>query len=363
MYFDHAATSPPSEALKSHLNELMDLASYNPSSSHKKGLELRGALEGVRGDFAGFLGVAKDEIFFTSGATEANNLILQGMINSKKKHIVSSAVEHDSVEQTLRFLEGQGFEVTRLEPSKLTTEEVLKVLRKDTLLVSIILVQNETGEVYPLEGLGKELSKKGVLYHRDMVQALGKIDFSLRKEEVDLASFSSHKLGGLKGLGMVYKKKELRLNPLLYGGDQERGLRPGTENTLAILALGQVLKEIPAYNRARIVELNKLIRERIIELGGRVISPSSASPYILAVSFKPPAEVLLTSLSMKGVYASAGSACHARSTKEARIARFLDAEEARGMIRLSMSPDTSFEEVEAMLRVLEKCLEEIKRYI
>ena len=363
MYFDHAATSPPSESLKSRLVELMDLADYNPSSSHLKGLELRGALEEVREDLAGLLGVYKEEVFFTSGATESNNLVLQGLAKNKQGHIISSAVEHDSIEHCLLFLERQGFQVTRLEPSCLTTEGVLKEIREDTLLVTIILVQNETGDIYPLPGLGRELKKRGIHYHRDMVQALGKLDFSLNDEEIDLASFSSHKLGGLKGLGMVFKKKEVKLNPLIYGGDQEGGLRPGTENTLAILALDQVLKEIEDYDSNRVVELNQLIRKRVLDLGGRIISSSSASPYILAVSFNLPAEVLLTALSMKGVYASAGSACHARSSREARIAKFLEPSLAKGMIRLSLSPYTSFEEVHSMLKLLEESLEEIRRYL
>lgn len=363
MYFDHAATSPLSQGLKSQLKELIELAGYNPSSSHKKGLEVRRALEDARETLASFLGADSEEIFFTSSATESNNLILQGLARGRKGHIISSAVEHDSVEKTLKHLEEQGIEVTRLEPSRLTTDEVISEIRKDTFLVSLIMVQNESGDIYPLEGLGDELDKRGIYYHRDLVQALAKVDFSLSQDYIDLASFSSHKLGGLKGLGMVYKKKGLELAPLMYGGDQEKQLRPGTENTLAILLLGELIKEMDLDANKRIRELNHFMRKRIQAMGGRIISQESASPYILAASFSPPAEVFLTALSMKGVYASAGSACHARSKKIARIAKFIDKDLTAGMIRLSLSSTTSLDEVEKMLDIVEETHEELKRYL
>lgn len=366
MYFDHASTSPPSESLNRSLYELSLLSQYNPSSSHKEGLALRQRLQNVRIEVGGLIGARPEEIYFTSGATEANNLALQGLCRGKKGHILTSGVEHDSVEDTLVFLEGRGFEVSRLSPQDLSCKEsVLEHVRKDTFLVSIMRVQNETGDSYPLEGLGEILGKRKIVYHRDSVQAFGKLPLNVKNEHIDLASFSSHKLGGLKGLGILYCKKDLPLDPLFFGGGQEAGLRPGTENSLAILALAKVLEERNIkrdYNYVK--ELNQLLRRDFENLGAGIISSPGASPYILAASFPLPSEVLLTALSLKGVYVSAGSACHARSKKEARIVAYLpNKEEAKGMLRFSLSSATSQEEVKKMLEILSESLKELKRYL
>ncbi len=364
MYFDHAATSPPQEELNNSLIDLSSLAAYNPSSSHFKGLEVRRSLEEVREKLARYMGAKPGEIYFTSGATEANNIILQGLARGRGGHIISSGVEHDSVEMALKYLEKKGIEVSRLGPKELLTREaVLDRVRDNTFLVSLIKVQNETGDNYPLDGLGRELRKRGIYYHRDMVQALGKFRINLAEEALDFASFSSHKLGGLKGLGILFKREGLELDPLIFGGGQERDLRPGTENTLAILALGWVLDRLNLESYKKVEELNQLMRRRFKSLGGLIISSETASPYILAASFKPPSEVLLTALSSRGVYASAGSACHAGSGRVARIGKYLDPELLRGMVRFSLSSQTSLEETERMLDILEETLKELERYL
>ncbi|NLY37617.1 MAG: cysteine desulfurase [Tissierellia bacterium] len=366
MYFDHASTSPPSDSLNRSLYELSLLSRYNPSSSHKEGLELRKRLQRVRLQVGKLIGAPEDEIYFTSGATEANNLALQGLCFNKKGHILSSAVEHASIEEALVFLESRGFNVTRLDPKNLTNKEiVLDNLREDTFMVSIMTVQNETGENYPLDGLGKALSKRGIIYHRDSVQAFGKIPVNVKAQGIDLASFSSHKLGGLKGLGILYCRKSLGIHPLFFGGGQEKGLRPGTENTLGILALGKVLEERNlSSDYLYVKDINARLRTGFEQLGGSLLSTPQASPYILAVSFPIPSEVLLTALSLKGVYVSAGSACHANSGKEARIVPFLENKElGRGMLRFSISTDTSLKEVEDMLEILSATLKELIRYL
>ncbi|HZK09787.1 MAG TPA: cysteine desulfurase family protein [Clostridia bacterium] len=366
MYFDHAATSPPSEKLNRSLYELSSLSGYNPSSSHKLGLEQRKRLENVRTQIARLIGARPEEIYFTSGATESNNLALQGFCYKKKGHIISSAVEHDSVEKNLDFLESQGFNVTRLSPKNLTSKQkILEHLRDDTILVSLMSVQNETGEHYGLDGLGEALRKKNIVYHRDCVQTFLKLPLDVNKEQVDMACFSSHKVGGLKGLGILYCRKGLSIEPLFFGGGQESNLRPGTENTLAILALGHILKEEKMQeNYNYIKKLNSYLGRGFVDLGGRLISPPDASPYILAVSFPVPSEVLSTALSLKGVYVSAGSACHARSGKEARIAPYLASQElARGMLRFSFSVENTHKEAETMLEILSQSLKELKKYL
>lgn len=366
MYFDHASTSPTTLSLNRKISELLPLAGYNPSSSHSKGLELREALEDVRSQVARFIGAKPWEVFFTSGATESNNLALQGGKFHKKGHLISSAVEHDSVEETLFYLESQGFSITRLAPDQLRNKStILRHLREDTQLVSIMAVQNETGECYPLEGLGEELRKRSILYHRDGVQALGKIPFNVHEEKCDMASFSAHKLGGLKGLGILYLREGLKLQPLIYGGSQESTLRPGTENTLAILALGEVLKELKmGVSSNEVAELSTLLKKGIIELGGKILSPGDSTPYIVAVSFPLPSEVLLSALSLKGVYVSAGSACHAKSGREARIIPYLeDKKLGKGFLRFSLSRHTTREEIEHMLDILSFTLKELKRYL
>lgn len=364
MYFDHAATSPPSEELNNKLPELSRLAAFNPSSSHRGGLEVRRRLDLVREKMARAIGADPEEIYFTSGASEANSLILQGIDRLEGSHIISSGVEHDSVENTLKFLETRGLEVTRLSPDKLVNKaEIVSKIKNNTVLVSLIKVQNETGQIFELEGLGEELRARKILYHRDMVQALGKVPVNVKSEGIDFASFSSHKIGGIKGLGVLYKRKDKVLKPLIFGGEQEAGLRPGTENTLGILTLGEVLESLNKEDYTKALYKNQLLRKGIVELGGRIISPEDSSAYILAASFKFPSEVLLTALSSKGVYASAGSACHARSKKKARVTRYLDEDLARGMIRFSISPSTSKGAIKGMLDLLKDVLKELERYI
>lgn len=362
MYFDHAATSPCSSKILRKLPELAERAAYNPSSSHEMGLSTRREISRVRRLLASFLACREDEIIFTSGATEANNMVLRGLGRKRKGHIITSAVEHDSVENTLKSLEEEGIEITRLSPKLLTTEEVLNAVREDTFLVSIMAVQNEIGSIYSLEDLGPALKKKGILYHRDAVQALGKIPFSV--DDVDFASFSSHKLGGLKGLGMLYLGKDVHLPPLLLGGNQEGKRRAGTENTLAILVLGEILKDFDLQERyAHVQTLNDFLRASMCELGGKILSDEDASPYLLGASFPIPAEVLLSALSLKGVYASAGSACHAGSNRLARILPYLDPQDASGFIRFSLSSETTKKQCDDLLHVLEKTINELKRYL
>ncbi len=188
---------------------------------------------------------------------------------------------------------------------------------------------------------------------------------NVKAQGIDLASFSSHKLGGLKGLGILYCRKSLGIHPLFFGGGQEKGLRPGTENTLGILALGKVLEERNlSSDYLYVKDINARLRTGFEQLGGSLLSTPQASPYILAVSFPIPSEVLLTALSLKGVYVSAGSACHANSGKEARIVPFLENKElGRGMLRFSISTDTSLKEVEDMLEILSATLKELIRYL
>lgn len=364
MYFDHAATSPCSQQLLKRLPFLAEKAAYNPSSSHSGGISTRKELQSVRRKVSDVLSCSEEEIYFTSGATEANNMVLRGMAQRKSGHIVSSNVEHDSVEKNLLFLEQKGYEVTRLSPDRLTTSDVLDALKENTFLVSIMTVQNELGSIYTLEGLGKELRKRGVYYHRDAVQSFGKIPFRPSKESVDFASFSGHKLGALKGLGILYVRNGIKLAPLFLGGGQERGLRAGTENTLGILSLGEVLAELNLEkNYGYVQKLKDEVSEGIMRLGGECLCKEGDSPYILALSFPLPAEVLLSALSMKGAYLSAGSACHAKSKAQARILPYLDPSFASGYLRLSLSPHNSLVEVQTFLLLLEETLKELKEYL
>lgn len=362
MYLDHAATSPCSQEILDGLAELAKKSAYNPSSSHQMGIEVRNGITKTRKKLASMLGCHEDEVYFTSGATESNNMVLKGL--KKKGHVISSAIEHDSVENSLLNLEKQGYRITRLPPKKLTTEGVIDALCDDTVLVSIMAVQNELGSIFPLHGLGEELKRRKILYHRDGVQAFGKIPFHVEEEQVDYASFSAHKLGGLKGLGILYVRRGVELEPLLHGGHQEKGMRPGTENTLGILVLGEVLKTLDLHrNFDHVHRLNTGLREGIQELGGHLLSDVDASPYILGVSFGVPGEVLLSALSLKGVYASAGSACRQGSHHEARVLPYLDKDLRAGFVRFSLSAQSTVEEIESFLNILENTLIELKRYV
>lgn len=360
IYFDNAATARLHPAVQAGLmNQLVDFFA-NPSSLHHEGLRVSRQVETIRSQVAKLASAKPSEVIFTSGGTEANNLALQGVLQPGD-HVIISAIEHASVRSTASHL--QGVEVT--EVTDITVDGILAAIQPNTKLVSIMLVNNETGQIFRLDGLHKELTKRGILFHRDAVQAYGKLPMT---PDFDLLTLSGHKLGAIKGIGGLIVKSSLKLHPLTFGGDQERTLRPGTENTPGILSLGLVLTEEANLMTERfeaVTRLNQHLKEQLRD-EAIILSEEDASPYILSLSFPGiPSEILLNAMSAKQMYFSAGSACSSRSKHKSHVIVWLTDDEVirSGAFRVSFSWQNTMAEVETFANELLQTVNQLRKVI
>lgn len=366
MYLDHAATARMHPAAAAFLSELPPLIA-NPSSSHGAGLAIRRRIDRVRQTVADAIGVYPEEIYFTGSASEANALIHLSL--RQKAHIVTTQVEHSSVEQNLLLAERRGVRVTRvaLREGTLHTEDILRAIEKDTKLVSIMSINNETGHRFHLEGLDEELLRRGIHFHRDAVQSLGKYPFSARS--LTSASFSPHKIGSLSGLGILYLKNGAKAAPLYGGGGQEKGLRSGTHNTLSILCAGEVLSASLSKMQEHLSlaeEMRGIVRAGMEEIGGVTLSPADGSKYILSISLPDlPAEVVVSALSREGIYISAASACSSAAKGVSRVIRGFTSEPAleKGALRFSFSPFDQRKDVAQTMIKINEVIEGLRRGI
>lgn len=352
----------------------------NPSSLHRKGLESEKLIEQAREIIARSLAVKKQEIFFTSGGTESNNLALQGAARayrSRGRHIISSQIEHKSVLETLAALEKEGFEVTYLpvdQQGRVRVEDVQKSLRDDTILVSIMYCNNETGAMQPIEEIGQLLRDRSkLLFHVDGVQAYGKIPLKLRGQRIDLLSLSSHKIHGPKGVGALYVRSGVHVQPLLYGGGQEHGLRSGTENVPGIVGFGKAAEQTYAQldeARKHLQHLRDSFRERvqreIPEV--RINTPEGelAAPHIVNVSFAGlRGEVLVHALEQEGIFVSTGSACSSKEVSFSHVLRAIGLSEAEGIgsLRFSFAVENTLEEVDWTINRLKRVVADLRTFI
>jgi len=336
------------------------------------GRAAHGILEQARGEVARALQADPEEILFVGGGTEACNLALLGVAGHRPgagRHIVSTALEHPAVSESLNALGGGGWDLTLVKPDRqhgrVTAEAVVGALRADTVLVSVVLVSNETGAVNPVAEISEAIRRSGssALIHTDAVQALCKLPCAPRALGVDLLSVSAHKIGGIKGAGALWRAPHVRLTPLLRGGGQEAGLRSGTEALPAIAAFG-------AACRARVgtlagdIEKMEARRAQLLAglagLGGPkgiMVIPPHDAPHIVAFSAPGyPGEALLRFLSDRSVYVSTGSACHKGRRSKALAAMGLPPRVLDGALRVSFSPETTEEDVSALLAALREAL-------
>ena len=340
----------------------------NPASLHRLGADAARALEEAREQTARALGCAPGEVVFTSGGTEANNLALRGAAQALRRrgdHVVTTAVEHPSVSAVLDGLAEDGLRVTRVpvdRDGRLDPDAVLDAITPDTILVSVIQVQSETGAVFPVDAIAQRVRArvKHAWIHVDAVQGLGKLPTP--GPDVDLVAISGHKLHGPKGAGALRVGKRARLVPLLRGGGQERGLRSGTEALPNLVGLG-VAARLAHEGRVAFAReaaaLSARLREGVIALGGVVNSPADAVPSTLNVSFPgAPAEPLLHALEERGVFVSTGSACFSRKRERSPVlvAMGLAEERIASALRLSLSRETTADEVQGALVALEEAL-------
>jgi len=373
VYLDNAATTRVCPEAAEKALEMMTVHFGNPSSLHSLGTQAEQMVEAARKQVSKLFGCRPETLFFTSGGTEANNLAIFGAAEAKRRvgrHVVSTAVEHSSVLESFNELERQGFEVTRIVPDKngvITPEQVAEACRRDTVLVSIMCVNNENGMHFPIDRIAASVRRVApqALIHSDAVQAAGKMPLPAEKMDIDLLSASAHKLHGPKGCGVLYIKKGCRILPRAFGGGHERGLRAGTEAVPLIAAFGAAVEVLP-----RIDEQNKLyqcLRQRLADgiksLKDVVwLSPESAVPYIVNISVPGiRSETMLHFLAQNEVYVSSGSACSKGKKSHVLTALGLPDRLVDSALRISFTHTNTIEDVDRFLEVLEEGLKVLVR--
>ena len=376
IYLDYAATAPVLPEVLDTMLPFFVSAYGNPSGIHANGRETRKAVELARRRTAGVLGAESREICFTSGGSESNNLAIQGTafaMRGKGNHIITSQIEHHSVLNTCRWLEKQGFRVTYLPvdaDGTVNPENVRDAIRPETILVSIMTANNEIGTVQPVAQIGEICREKGVTFHTDAVQAVGMLRTDVREMNADLVSLSAHKFHGPKGTGALYIRKGTRLDPLIHGGSQERGLRAGTENVPGIVGLGKAIETAEAEreeNAARIRGLRKVLTDRILQNipGARMNGhPEHRLPGNCHFSFPgTESEALLLRLDLAGISASGGSACTSGSVEPSHVLQAigLKDEMLHSSIRLTIGRETTLKEIEKTAQILTEIVEDLRK--
>ncbi len=376
IYFDHSATTPLDPRVLAAMGPYLGGAFGNASSSHQEGRVARQAVETARAQVASLIGAQPDEIIFTASGTEADNLALIGAVRASGKpgHIVTSSIEHAAILQTCCFLATLGTKVNHLAVDSnglVGPENLLRALRSNVTIVSIMAANNVVGTLQPIEELAHLTKLHGVVFHTDAVQAAGKIPLDVNRLHVDLLSLSAHKLHGPKGIGALYVRKGVKLSPIVFGGGQEHGLRSATENVAGIVGFGaaaEIAREELAGEAARLTPL----RERIAAEVARTLPhsyiyghPSQRLPGHLSIGFRgQEREVgkLLLALDRAGFAVSVGSACNANHSGEPSgvlLAMGYDSEQARGLLRVSLGRFNTAQEVDRFLEILPRAVADL----
>ncbi|RDU22458.1 cysteine desulfurase family protein [Anaerosacchariphilus polymeriproducens] len=378
VYFDNSATTRCYESVAKLVVQLMTQDYGNPSSMHTKGFEAEKYIREAREIISKNLKVNEKEIFFTSGGTESNNLAIIGtaMANQRSgKHLITTSIEHPSVLNAMKYLEEQGFEVTYLpvdEKGVLKLEDLKDALRKDTILVSIMHVNNEIGSLQPIEQAAKIVKENNskTLIHVDAIQSFGKFRILPTKLKIDLLSISGHKIHGPKGIGVLYVHAKVKIRPINFGGEQQKGIRSGTENVPGIAGLGVAIKEVYTdfeEKQKKIYEIKQSFIKQIKEIEGIVINGAeeAGAPHIVSVSFEGVrSEVLLHALEEKNIYVSAGSACASNKPAISSTLKGINVKKELldATIRFSFSFDTTFEEIDYCIQSLKEILPRLRKY-
>lgn len=378
IYLDNSATTKPYEEVVEEMVKALTTEYGNPSSLHKKGIEVDRKIKEVRQNIARTLGAKDREIFFTSGGTESNNTIIRGVaynFRKTKNHIISTNIEHPSVLNTLYDLEKEGFEITLLEvdeSGKISIEDLKKAIKPTTILISTMHVNNELGSIQPIEEIGKYLKTldQKIYFHVDAVQSYTKIKFRPTRYNIDFMTVSGHKFHAPKGIGFMYIKENSKIKPILTGGGQEVGVRSGTENVPGIYGLGKAV-EIMNKDLDKKIEkiqiLKSLLKDEILKNieGLKINSPEDGVCHILNVSFENiRGEVLLHFLEQKNIYVSTGSACSSKKKGSYVLnAINLKPDEIEGAIRFSLSDFNTEEEILETVKVLKESINDLRMII
>lgn len=374
IYLDNSATTIPEPSVIASYQKVAEQFYANPSSIHRLGGEVDKLHQTARDQAALLLGVKQSEIVFTSGGTEANNMALKGVAlqyQSRGKHIITTEVEHASVYETCKGLEGLGFTVTYLpvnEAGVVSVEDVKNAITSETILISVMHVNNEIGAIQPIEEIAALVKDNPKIYfHVDAIQSLGKIPIQLAHSGIDLCSFSGHKIRGLNGTGLLYVRAGLRLFPLMHGGSQESERRAGTENVagnVAFVRALRLIKEKEKQERNHFLHLNKQLRVGLQKIERVLINSSEqAAPYIMNISIpglKP--EIMIHQLSELGVIISTQSACSSKELDRSRVLLAIGASDrlAESGLRISLAYETTEAEIETFLQKLTDAIEQLK---
>ncbi|MBS3071885.1 cysteine desulfurase [Candidatus Pacearchaeota archaeon] len=370
-YLDNAASTKVSKKVVAEIEKFYTEDYGNPGSIHKLGEKAAKAINEARIKLAKEINAKPNEIYFTSGATESNNWALFGLAKTskEKKKIVISSIEHPSVLETTRQLERWGFEIIQIKVNSegiVNVEEFEGILKKHSeniLIVSVIHVNNIIGTIQDIGKIGELCAKYKILFHTDAVQSFGKLKIDVRKMNIDLLSASAHKIGGPKGIGLLYVKENVKIEPLIYGGGQERGIRSGTENVSGIIGFSKALEIANKINKEKVRKVrNKLIFD-LEKIEGKLNGSKEERIYNnVHVSFKVDGETLVIALSQEGIYVSAGSACESKKEREDHVLKAigLKDEDIKGSIRITLNEDFREKDVSYIVDSIKKIINKMK---
>lgn len=382
-YLDNGATTKVFDSVKDIMVKVLCEDYGNPSSMHQKGIDAEKYITQAKKTIADSLKVEPKEIVFTSGGTESNNLALIGAAMAYKRsgnHIITTRIEHPSVHNPLLFLEELGFRISYLPVNKygkLDMDVLLNEICEETILVSIMYVNNEIGSVQDIVEISKHIKEKNpkVLFHVDGIQAFGKYRIYPKRMGIDLLSISGHKIHGPKGIGALYIRDKVKMKPILFGGGQQKGMRSGTENVPGIAGLGVATKEIYIDHESKIkhlYELKKAFIQGVLEIEDGTVNGitdntefTDTAPHIISVSFKGiRSEVLLHTLEEKNIYISSGSACASNHPQLSGTLKAIGikSELLDSTLRFSLSVDSTMEEIEYTLTALNELIPMLRRY-
>ena len=372
IYMDHAATTPVDQRVVEAMAPYFSEKYGNPSSLYSAAREAKMAMEEARAEIAALINAGPEEIIVTSGGTESNNLALKGTAFAKKKgHIVTSAIEHHAILHPLKWLEEQGFKVTYLPVSEdgiLDAESVADAIRKDTILISIMHANNEIGTIQPIGEIGNIAAERGIYFHTDAVQSVGKIPVDVEKMKIGMLSISSHKLYGPKGVGALYLRKGVKIDPLLHGGGHERKRRSGTENVSGIVGLGkacEISKKEMGKEGKRLTQLRELLIKNVLKIENSWLNghPKKRLPGNANFGFKfIEGESIILELDFNGIMANTGSACSTSSLKPSHVltAIGLRPEYTHGSLRATLGRQNTKEEVDYVIETLSKVVSRLR---
>ena len=373
IYLDNSATTKVCREAADAMMKMLTENYGNPSSLHKKGVEASVSLEKARETVANALSCSKEEIFFTTSGTTANNTAIFGAVNANRRkgnRIITTSLEHPSVNECMKRLEEQGFEIIRLKPDMngaFSPMELMNAINQKTILISIMAVNNEIGTINPINQIKTAVKRASsqALIHVDAVQGFGKIPLNPAKAGIDLLTVSSHKIHGPKGAGALYIRKGVKIQPHVVGGGQEKGIFSGTEALPAIVGFASAVKSLPNLNAALSdkKELRDYFVKEVTKIGGvHINSPADALPYIINLSVLGiPSQTIVNSLSEKEIYVSAGSACKKGHRSEVLTAIGLDGKRIDSAIRISLSRYTTKHDMDDVVKAIDDIVKRIRR--